>query len=188
MKKYLLFLCTAALISGGILAGCSNTESAVSEITSSAPEVESLAAASAKDGWTNAASTYEALDGEAETQAKAINSSNVKETVLEDIDIIVDNIPAIVSASKSGEITSETEAAAKEIYVSAKTLKTLGDYSAQDVSLYIADIADDALTMLQNLYDGLESNVDARQSECDVNRDRILCFTDEEWAEFAANL
>lgn len=188
MKKQALAICAAALISGGLLAGCSSAQDAQPEITSTAPEVEKLIASAQATGWADAASQFEALDAQAQTEAKAITKENAKEQVLARVDTIVDNIPAIETAVKSGSITSEAETAAKDVYLAAQTLKQLGDYSGQDVSLYIMDIADDALCMLQNAYDGLVANVDARQSECDVNRDRILAFTDKEWQEFANKL
>ena len=188
MRKTALAACAAALISGGLLAGCSTAPDTDGEIASKAPEVEALAAEGQATGWSNVESQFAKLDTQAESAAAAINGANAKEQVLANVKAIVDNIPAIETAAKSGDIAPETEKAAQDIYLAAETLKQLGDYSAQDVRLYIMDIADDGLYMLRNLYDGQAANVDARQSECEANRDRILSFTDEEWAAFANSL
>lgn len=188
MRKTALAMCAAALISGGLLAGCSAAPETDDEITSKAPEVEALASAGQATGWSNAESQFAKLDSQAESAAAAINGANAKEQVLANVDAIVGNIPAIEKAAKSGDITPEAEKAAQDVYLAAQTLKQIGDYSAQDVRLYIMDIADDGLYMLQNLYDGQAANVDARQSECDANRDRILSFTEEEWKALANSL
>lgn len=182
-KKQVMGAALAALCTGALATGCSATES--EEVSAPKANIPELAVAT---GWENVKASYEAYDAEAQKLLDEINGSNVREKVMGYVDTITSLSPVILEAAESGDITAETEEAAEEIYKAAYVLDGLGNESGQDVSLYIKDISVDAFYLLENLYDNLPTDAQSKKSECDVNRDRILSFTDEEWDAYAQTL
>lgn len=170
----------AAVCALCLATGCSNTETPEKEITS-VSNAEPLAVAT---GWSDVADEFATLDAEAQQEADAVTASTVRDTVNENVQVLIDNLDTLTAASQSGEIDATTEQAAKDVYKAAGVLDALGDDDAEDVGLYIEDISVDAHYLLRNLYDEQPADFEGRRMEVIGNRDRISYFDDDEWQTY----
>ncbi|MCD8199827.1 MAG: hypothetical protein LUD25_02565 [Coriobacteriaceae bacterium] len=198
MKK-LAVVGTAIVMSGALMAGLTGcgSDSATGtlkadEITSEA-NVPGLAHAT---GWSDVEASFADLEGEAQSAADAVSSSDVRQTVTDLIDEIEKNVPALETGVNDGMDDSANEAA-RTIYKNALTLDAIGSVDQNDsVGVHICDLAYDAQTLVKDAFNyegaaetnsvGTNPNVDVAQSEITENYDVIKSYTDEEWETFAS--